>query len=81
MNKKVTRTALGIVLVMALTGSTASAGDAGDIIARVRASYAQIKTTSEASRIARTARELGPIVDEARKISLRLEQLLSLIHI
>ena len=75
MNKKVTRTALGIVLVMALTGSTASAGDAGDIIARVRASYAQIKTTSEASRIARTARELGPIVDEARKISLRLEQL------
>ena len=75
MNKSATWTVLGIVLVMALTGSPASAGDDGDIIARVRASYDRFKTNSDASGIARAARELGPVVDEARKISLRLEQL------
>ena len=75
MNKSATWTVLGIVLVMALTGSPASAGDDGDLIARVRASYDRFKTNSDASRIARAARELGPVVDEARKISLRLEQL------
>ena len=69
---------MGTGLVLLVTASPASAGAGGDILARVRALNAQVKAVSEAPRMVRAARELGPVIDEARKISLTREQLQAL---
>ena len=61
-----------IVILVTITSTIAA--DNEDVIELVRALHTEIKTASEAPHIAHIARELGPIINDARK-TLELEEL------